>query len=136
MNRRHSALLGCLVLLTAGCSSTQEPAHVEQEAVVVPPPPPAESSAPVAEAKPVETSTAAVEDPIGVKECDDYLQRWRACYATPDLRDATTQAYQVLAEEWRKLAAEGESQRDSLKVACRVMNDAIAGEACSSGPQP
>jgi len=105
-------LLGMgLVVVGAGCESKPEAA----------------SKPAAADSKPVAAAAAAGGDSVGVKECDDYLAKFKVCVSkTPDVgKPAMQQAYDANLQMWKQLAAEP-ATKGTLPSTCKQAFDALA----------
>jgi hypothetical protein len=67
---------------------------------------------------------AASGDSIGVKECDDYLEKVDACFAKdPATKAAMAQGTKAQRDAWKAAAA---TNKDALKVGCKAALDNFA----------
>jgi hypothetical protein len=78
-------------------------------------------------AKAAAQPAAAGGDSIGVKECDDYLAKFKMCVSkTPDVgKAAMQQAYDANLQMWKQLAAEP-ATKGTLPSTCKQAFDALA----------
>lgn len=120
-----------MALAVSACSGAQEPGtNVNGSASAGTSVSSASASSAVASSVPVD---APEHKPIGVKECDDYLARWRACSSDPRVWAKVEPGYKLTVETWTTLAADGATREDLRKV-CRAELDAFKDETCGSKP--
>jgi hypothetical protein len=65
-------------------------------------------------------------EPLGVKECDDYVKKWLACYQTPEARASAKPAFEQVRFSWQQQAKDP-VQKTDLKSTCK---QATATFAC------
>jgi len=75
------------------------------------------------------TSGSAAGGSIGVKECDDYIAKWTACYKDPTTRAAVEPSFKQVKEQWTTMAKDP-NQKAALATACKSMVDNFPSAAC------
>ena len=66
---------------------------------------------------------------IGVKECDDYIAKWNACYKDPAMKAAAQPAFDQVKQSWAGMAKDP-NQKAALAGACKTMVDNFPSAAC------
>ncbi|HEY8040005.1 MAG TPA: hypothetical protein VIF15_09440 [Polyangiaceae bacterium] len=66
---------------------------------------------------------------IGIKECDDYIAKWNACYKDPAMKAAAKPAFDTIQQQWREQAKDP-NQKAGLKMACKSMVDNFPSSSC------
>jgi hypothetical protein len=66
---------------------------------------------------------------IGVKECDDYIAKWSACYKDPTTRAAVQPSFDQVKQQWATMAKDP-AQKAGLQTACKAMVDNFPSAAC------
>jgi hypothetical protein len=66
---------------------------------------------------------------IGVKECDDYVAKWQACYKDPAMKSAAQPAFDQMKQAWAE-AAKTPAGKSGLATACKQMVDNFPSAAC------
>jgi hypothetical protein len=66
---------------------------------------------------------------IGVKECDDYIAKWSACYKDPTMKAAAQPAFDQVKQQWATMAKDP-NQKAALAGACKTMVDNFPTAAC------
>jgi hypothetical protein len=66
---------------------------------------------------------------IGVKECDDYIAKWNACYKDPTMKAAAAPAFDQVKQSWAGMAKDP-AQKAALAGACKQMVDNFPSAAC------
>ncbi len=66
---------------------------------------------------------------IGVKECDDYIAKWQACYKDPTMKAAAQPAFDQVKKQWETMAKDP-NQKAALAGACKTMVDNFPTAAC------
>jgi hypothetical protein len=73
---------------------------------------------------------------VGVPECDAYVAKWNACYTDPTMRAAAQPSFDLVRQEWKKIAAADPSQRTALANACAQMVENFPEASCQSATRP
>lgn len=119
MYKRIALLILSGLLITACDKKADAPAEAAAPAEVTAPAQtaPAEEAAPVTEAAPLETSGE-----IGIAECDDYIEKYRACMnkMPAEGRAAYQQGLDQMVESWKSIPAEA---RSSLAEGCKMSTE-------------
>jgi hypothetical protein len=121
MNRAFVVPALLLSLLGAGCSKKDTPSDAE-----------AATSATAAVQAPL--SSSATPAPVGVAECDDYLQKWEACIR----RTGALTSLQALKAQRQSffMAARTPEGKEGLAKTCQSLSDKLAtSKACSGAPK-
>jgi hypothetical protein len=66
---------------------------------------------------------------IGVKECDDYIAKWNACYKDPTMKAAAQPAFDQVKAAWAE-SAKTPAGKTGLAMACKSMVDNFPSAAC------
>jgi hypothetical protein len=66
---------------------------------------------------------------IGIKECDDYIAKWNACYKDPTMKAAAEPSFKQVKEQWATMAKDP-NQKAALAGACKTMVDNFPSAAC------
>ncbi len=75
------------------------------------------------------TSATGGGGSIGVKECDDYIAKWSACYKDPTTRAAVQPSFDQVKQQWATMAKDP-NQKAGLQTACKSMVDNFPSAAC------
>jgi hypothetical protein len=75
------------------------------------------------------TSASGGGGAIGVKECDDYIAKWSACYKDPTTRAAVQPSFDQVKQQWATMAKDP-VQKAGLQTACKAMVDNFPSAAC------
>ncbi len=70
-------------------------------------------------------TTASTGDKIGVPECDEYIEKWEACYAKmPDAAKAAAKtSFDTMRSTWKTSAANPQAKA-ALATGCKAAMDA------------
>jgi hypothetical protein len=68
-------------------------------------------------------------EPIGIKECDDYLALWANCSKDPTKRGAVISAFQQMKAKLGAMAAKPEL-REKMAQSCRVQLEHFPTASC------
>lgn len=70
-------------------------------------------------------TTASTGDKIGVPECDEYIEKWEACYAKmPDAAKAAAKtSFDTMRNTWKTSAANPQAKA-ALATGCKAAMDA------------
>jgi hypothetical protein len=79
----------------------------------------------------VRTGSTADGSAIGVQECDDYVETWKACY-DPAARAAAMPALQQITAGWRDLAKDPQT-RSALAQGCKMALENFPRASCRKG---
>jgi hypothetical protein len=67
---------------------------------------------------------------FGVKECDDFVAAWEACYKDPAKRAAAEPAFKAMRESWAQQAKDPNSKA-GLAMVCKSMSEQLkSNPAC------
>jgi hypothetical protein len=75
------------------------------------------------------TTSAGSGGSIGVKECDDYIAKWNACYKDPTTRAAVQPSFDQVKQQWATMTKDA-TQKAGLQAACKAMVDNFPSAAC------
>jgi hypothetical protein len=138
----RQSLLALLTLAALGLTACQREAAAPTTAPAAPAPTaeaaPATPAAVDNPTDPVPPTTAAVGasgDPIGVPECDDFLNKYQACIADKvpaESRAALEMGMTQWRDSWRQLAANPQT-KDALVQACNMSREQSKGALAAYG---
>jgi hypothetical protein len=86
--------------------------------------------APAPPATPTSATAATATASVGVKECDDYLAKWDACYRDPVKRAVAQPLFDAMKKKWMQSAADPQG-REQLAAACKSALDSFPSGACN-----
>jgi hypothetical protein len=74
-------------------------------------------------------SSTATGGGIGVKECDDYVAKFDACYKDPTAKAAAQPSLDAMKQAWAA-AAKDPATKAGLSFSCKAALDAFPAAAC------